>query len=97
MKYIDVLFISSMEYNIYISTGRRLTSATSHIVLNAIEYIFKNECDVQIRCLVLCWWSAALLLWWWLLFWLLFWLFSSKSLPVRHNAIPMLLKNPNRT
>ena len=43
MKYIDVLFISSMEYNIYISTGRRLTSATSHIVLNAIEYIFKNE------------------------------------------------------
>ena len=59
MKYIDVLFISSMEYNIYISTGRRLISATSHIVLNAIEYIFKNECDVHIRCLVLCW-SAAL-------------------------------------
>ena len=61
MKYIDVLFISSMGYNIYISTGRRLISATSHIVLNAIEYIFKNECDVnvQIRCLVLCW-SAAL-------------------------------------
>ena len=45
MKYIDVLFISSMEYNIYISTGRRLTGATSHIVLNAIEYIFKNECE----------------------------------------------------
>ena len=45
MKYIDVLFISSMEYNIYISTGRRLISATSHIVLNAIEYIFKNECE----------------------------------------------------
>jgi len=76
---------SSMEYNIYISTGQRLISATSHIVLNAIEYIFKNECDVihhrrhpENRCLA----SFLAPLW-----------HSSKSLPVRLNAIPMLLKN----
>ena len=93
MKYIDVLFISSMEYNIYISTGRRLTSATSHIVLNAIEYIFKNECDVQIFDV---WCSAGLLVCWsaglpglLVASFLASFLALLGSLPVRHNAIPM--------